>query len=97
MECGARLGRAGGALRLSSGSPSCSGGSASASCSSVSPASESSSSGCVESPLSSSGYSSSDAMPVAVQGIIKDATLGRLAGDCRLVESFSFVAIETGL
>lgn len=64
MECGARLGRAGGAARLSEVSPSCSGGSASPSCSSVSPASESSSSGCVESPLSSSGYRSKDAMPV---------------------------------
>lgn len=71
MECGARFGRDGGAERRSTVSPpSVNGGSASASCSSVSPASESSSSGCVESPLSSSGYSSSDAMPVAVHQII---------------------------
>lgn len=75
MECGAKFGLDGGAVRRSSGSPSGNGGSASPSCSSVSPASESSSSGCVESPLSSSGYSSRDAMPVAVQHVIKIITL----------------------
>lgn len=70
MECGARLGLAGGAVRLSRVSPSCMGGSASPSCSSVSPASESSSSGWVESPLSSSGYRSNDAIPVATHEVV---------------------------
>lgn len=71
IECGAKFGLAGGAARLSNVSPSCCGGSGSPSCSSVSPASESSSSGWVESPLSSSGYSSSEAMPVVMHDIIQ--------------------------